>query len=384
MSDLYVERNYGIWPFPRPITGQFRTNHPTDSLVYEYSVWGNGYTGSYKAKRTPNFNRRLREGAGLLAYRFYRRFDCTASQAGHLDLWYPTPQGAKDYYTHTGNDPSIPTMETLTSMLSLLDVNPQYYVQKAAASLWDGFDIGTFLAEIHQTVDLIINAASRFRELLERALKHGLSAKDAAEKWLEWRYGWRILLYEIQSIIEALRESKPYQIFTAREGESFTFEQPYDAVVDAGSWSITYPMEDSILIGVRGTYAAQVTAPKVFVNPLVTAWELVRFSFVVDWFFSVGNALRALTGSLLSSKHTSAAGFEVQLYRRSTGEVKFNHANYYTSITGNNRFTANAVLRLRTPTPVSYLPVFKIDLNLQKLWDMLALILGLHRPQWRT
>lgn len=114
----------------------------------------------------------------------------------------------------------------------------------------------------------------------------------ASATWLELHFGWAPLLGDIHDACEVL--SKP--IF----GSAKVVASASDAYTRKNAG---FPDgEASGKYGVRYEGEIQVSNPNLFlasrmglVNPAAIAWELVPFSFVVDWFTNVGQFLSSLT-----------------------------------------------------------------------------------------
>lgn len=196
----------------------------------------------------------------------------------------------------------------------------------------DAWDLGTFLAEITKTVGLI----NRFRGNVERrssSIVQSLKARKVrpwastaavltafSESWLEYRYGWRTLVFDLQDIAEALErlnqlKSRPKRgsSFAETVAENSVQMQltPYISFI-AGTptpMGSTLARFDVTYSQVRSRYArASVMVEALandlaFIDPLTTAWEIVPFSFIVDWFVNIGDLVKAyspfVSGNLL-------------------------------------------------------------------------------------
>jgi hypothetical protein len=174
--------------------------------------------------------------------------------------------------------------------------------------------IGADLGQQRQTVDMfagaVIKAANflyfakqlRFADALKSLglyRRNKSLPKTLADLWLEYSYGWKPLaadVYELQqAVIQAC--SKPLPIMAHATD---TWSNSLDR--DAGHGADVH-ME---LKQSNRTYLeANVSSPALLalnqtglINPLSIAWELVPFSFVVDWFIPVGSTLQAITAGV--------------------------------------------------------------------------------------
>jgi hypothetical protein len=137
------------------------------------------------------------------------------------------------------------------------------------------------------------------------------SAKDvanaAAQSWLEARLGWRPFLMEIEAIIEALRNESMVPRQTSRATQTRTVTQTaYDTREGAfGSyWTMSvdfsYEYKETYVVraGVLYDFSASTLSSTFgfrWRDLPESAWELIPFSFVVDWFLNVGDYIAALT-----------------------------------------------------------------------------------------
>lgn len=225
--------------------------------------------------------------------------------------WDLTFTGHLGWYAHTtlfGSTMSPPSYASTPSWPS----RSVLVTEALANARTRGFDILTFLAEFRKTMDLI----ARFRDrTLRRAEKIadtiGKSADPLAEfsaVWLEARYGWRILAYDMEGInesIERLKQIKPPFIRGyASDSNSAEYNlnyalgaymrsvTPYGQAGDYGrcSISINQVKERETRAGV----VLEALLDDIFeVDPLVTAWEVIPFSFIVDWFVNIGDVVAA-------------------------------------------------------------------------------------------
>lgn len=151
----------------------------------------------------------------------------------------------------------------------------------------------------------------------------GSVASGAANGWLEWRYGWGPLAYSIQDILKAWDRTVGHLEVIRRVGRSKDF------VEAAGELSATasYPWnnlpnrwDSKTTVSERHFFRAgcivQVRTSLVREMGLslsalpATKWDLVPYSWMIDWFVDVGTWLKAVTpvagvtveGSWLSSK----------------------------------------------------------------------------------
>lgn len=194
-------------------------------------------------------------------------------------------------------------------------------VVKALNDLADGkANVGENLGTMGQTLRMLKNPITSLakglysvynnrslrpfiRESLSSLRKKGVSSA-AAEKYLEYVYGWKPLLQDIHGIIEVAKEKGEMPLLlhgTATAKREFGYK-PFE-------YSDGASMKTAIVGGnakakIRCSLYARIdpdwnglrTLNQLgLANPLALAWELASFSFVVDWVVPIGPVLNALS-----------------------------------------------------------------------------------------
>jgi hypothetical protein len=197
--------------------------------------------------------------------------------------------------------------------------------------------------------------------------------------WLEGRYGWRTLIYDIEGIAEALVRLKDAEQSREKSHSSQTarFVKEDDWTQDCGYITYSVTQREIAKISGLGRFIADVEVPDFAFNPLTTAWELIRFSFVIDWFISIGKTLSALCAVWLSQDYDASSGIRVELDITWWSHSYSVCPAYVGQLEINKLYLAgeyNCVLLKRMPTSVSSIPQIKLNLNASKITDLLALI----------
>jgi len=119
--------------------------------------------------------------------------------------------------------------------------------------------------------------------------------KDLASTWLEYHFGWEPLVKDVGAAIEVLTETTCKLRVKANSSDTLVYQ-------DGGPLPSFNIYHHRVRTVVKMQANVQVDNPNLhlasqlgFVNPLSIAWELVPFSFVLDWFSNVGQVLGALT-----------------------------------------------------------------------------------------
>lgn len=116
-------------------------------------------------------------------------------------------------------------------------------------------------------------------------------SKAFANNYLEFHFGWSPLIKDIGDAVEVLQGPVPSTTVRGRAGDTANLAYPgfinnYYEVTTRCQLIAEVRIENPNL-----RLASQLG----FVNPALVAWELVPYSFVVDWFANVGEFLGSFT-----------------------------------------------------------------------------------------
>jgi hypothetical protein len=126
--------------------------------------------------------------------------------------------------------------------------------------------------------------------------------KIISTNWLKYRYGIMPLVRLCDQALHLGKEPKPLRL-VARGAAS-------DSASNSGSnsetgtfWKVTYDVNQTLQVDVRAGVLYEILQSHNrygfnFSDLPAAAWELVPFSFVVDWAFNVGNFIRGVTPKL--------------------------------------------------------------------------------------
>jgi hypothetical protein len=382
MENLFtVDRSYSE---PTEMsTGTF--SGPSNSCFNGYKnshpqIWKHFVDGRYYARKLRDFHARQHRG-DLLPFMTYSRYDCEATLSGSETITHSGCSG----YTSVLDIVRVPlssvvTINDLNEYLGLFPYDPQQYIQNAAAQAWRGFDLGTFLAELRKLVDQVFNLWNKFYQTVRSFQRsRGITFQEAYQYWLEYRYGWRTFFFDLQDVNHAVNDiTVKYRVFTGRSGADFsTSVSNINRSVVYGAYSCDFVFRDEVTIGCRGHYAAKawMNYPKVFVNPLVTAYEIVPYSFILDWFLNLGTVLRALSTAALAKEDTASIGFAVTVNRSYVGTDNLVKIGDTTAADLSVTFSSTGTLKIRNPANLSFKPSWVGDTNfdVQKFWDVIGI-----------
>lgn len=151
--------------------------------------------------------------------------------------------------------------------------------------------------------------AARVLKIAPGSLKINRKWKSArpSELWLEYWFGWAPLIGDIATAVDTLQKPIPDYPVTVVSGNSVdkvaTRENSREIYWRGGfKGSCRFKMSARVKVANPNLWEANRLG---LVNPFTIAWELVPFSFVVDWFIPVGDFIEGYTDTAGLSFHDS-------------------------------------------------------------------------------
>jgi hypothetical protein len=242
-------------------------------------------------------------------------------------------------------------------------------------------DLAVDLAELGSTRRMIRELGKVSR--LASSVRDLWSGSALANGWLEFQYGWRPLMGTIFGLAD---ESVRYVLnnVTTYRASSLAKEDRVDSVSQF-VYSNNIPMTRrlkrkqacsvSVTMDVQGFDLARFSS----LNPVSLAWELIPYSFVVDWFVDVGSYIRNLeTGLLYNQAFRSGYASELHaadvLQTCSLAVVKpFTERYMYENITMKRR-KREFVRTVFGSYPLPRIPSVKADLGSTQLLSAASLL----------
>jgi hypothetical protein len=177
----------------------------------------------------------------------------------------------------------------------------------------DSAQLGADFAERKQAINAVSSHVLRLTKAA-RALRRGnvvgfakelgikkrsvrKSASDMGGVWLEYSFGWKPLIQDIYTAVNVIQRPLPFLVAKgkAKAAYSVTINSdnlPYNRAYDRYDWIYRCHLQARISVSNWQAWRANELG---LINPLSVAWEVVPFSFVVDWFVPIGNYLQSLT-----------------------------------------------------------------------------------------
>jgi len=273
------------------------------------------------------------------------------------DGWYPYNEWA-----------STPTVD-MSSVPSASDM-----AQMAAANCYEqGFDVLTFLAELTDVKRTFLETG----RMLLKIKDIPRSLRKLSASWLSWRYGWRTLFYDLKSLDQAVTKLRKKAERQRNSGvaKTVTTGSSTDHYVDVlSNVSIDVVVKDEWEIVAKGSVTADISIGALQFNPVATAWEIIPFSFVIDWFVGVGKAISAASFLALASSYAASGGYRVTNKRTLNASLASIDASNIASDTAYQTAECQYEKTVRSPCNVPYTPQFNLRLNVAKVTDLVALV----------
>jgi uncharacterized protein YjiS (DUF1127 family) len=220
----------------------------------------------------------------------------------------------------------------------------------------------------------------------------------ANNAWLAGRYGWRPFVYDVIQHVEALGSSSRKRESVRKRftegtgtyssssaiggfhypglGLSYSYESTWSAdwTVSGGQTADFYSGLTEGTLGSLFKYGA--------LNPLTTAWELVPYSFVWDWFVNLGDMLGAMEAFAFAEERIGWTTVKCTLhYTRENYQIavashlKWGYYYIFTEVVPPSHWNEEAVIKYRLPVE-SFLPMIGLRnrLNATKVVDLFSLL----------
>lgn len=364
-------------------TGAVTNTVFTKSVEHNYMVGGD----------IPHFHSKLKKGI-LLPHTSFHQYKgkyewVSGSYYSHINppsaVWSNIANFGASYQTLCIL-PVYPSMsETQTEMVKHYPGPDKsvltYQVQRAAARIYSqGFDSLTFMAELPKMRGSLGDILKRMKKLKDKFKVKQLSLNEKDEVlesyfqlWLQYRYEWRVLLYDIQDLHGALMLfDEKRKIFSERSGITQSGISSKQKIFTGTDHVYTCDLNIHWEHSLRGAITARISPPQMQINPLVTAWELTKWSFILDWAVDVGTAIEALSFAMYNQEYFASSGIQTKLVidQNITGvtvPTKYGSASMVHS--------GNVEIQTRTPTSVNLVPQMTGKfITSEKLLDIQAII----------
>jgi hypothetical protein len=365
---------------------------------------------------TPNYKEKIGRGEIVNNAMYKIQYDVSALLVKRGDTHVYKPTSAQyAFWQIAGYDlwGTLPrTMAGIDAFLEDFDSEREIAVTKSWANV-DAASIQALasLGELPETISWIASVMRRMISILraikaKTVLKNGIKyfrkkgrlTRDAAGYWMEIRYSVRPLLFEMEQAVEALQtvlnkgkrvtsrgkhevfDSGRHILHVQDYGEAFTSDLSYTkwrhSVYRGG---VIFEVDPEIN-GVMALWGLD--------QPLETIWELTTLSFMIDWFFNVGDTIASWTSNPSLNPLTNWVTEVHNIIIQPTSVGEPSPSTWESSIwimqdPYSNLVVSDSsamVIKRRTvcpPRPI--IPNFNMNLNWAKLLDLAIVGRGLFR-----
>lgn len=296
---------------------------------------------------TPNFEKKVSDGVLVcngaqsvkLTYAAKERtgFICAYTRFGtsYTNVYNDKPNWARPLYTSdwTGTG----GLFLPSTLRAYMNGKRQAYASSSeiaaahteiSAALSEGIaSLLVTLAERDKTKNTVLRALSYLRRPLRDAMREfgRLSPRQRVDKlnnaWLEGRYGWRPFIYDTMSLVEASTATATDRL--TRKSSITSWETSETMLAGEGA---LYGLSDrtDLIVNTTGRVRIGQTADfRAGVLPFMrklgiydlagTAWDLIPYSFVADWFCNLGDMARAMQAYALIDERVGWTVYEETL-----------------------------------------------------------------------
>lgn len=302
-----------------PSTGKTSDNW---GPFYYSLTWVNSVT---HGDNVPGWRQKLREGSDATTSLTGTRISARFTPGEAIGYWKQSFGG----YTYRslgtcGLSPQLPSGNPGTLSYSKADAEALGKFNRRIREKRTAFEGGVFLGELGQTLSMIrrparglrtltdefLHAARRVRALgLRGAVRNARLlpsevAEQLADLWLEAQFGWRPLMSDVEGACEALRlisngQSLHTGRISAKGAEDSNVAETHTPITSPSGFRLEDSMREVAHCEViyRGAIRVKARDPRTMDAALVgfdlssflpTAWELIPYSFLIDYFTNVG------------------------------------------------------------------------------------------------
>lgn len=354
---------------------QFNGVSGNDTLTEYKTTYPSYKSETWSGQDIVNFHTLKRKGV-LLPHTTWEKtsidYSNAATYVNYLDNPDPYPDSIDRYVGNAATQPvstGILTVDNLDDYVA--SAEPQRLAQDAAAAIYQtGFDALTFLAELTHIPKLFSKTAKKVL-----SLKVPRNWRDLSNDWLAYRYGWRPTINEIKSLYELYLDYN-YEVerLTERRSQKFSTNENFSEAPGISMyWYYYYSGSIRYEVSLKGSVCADIAVPPLQFNPLQTAWELIPYSFVIDWFVNAGNVLSAAAFVSTAVDYVASCGYLVTGIKRRSRTITGLKGGCTSHSSSCNQSCTTSVER-RTPCAIPLTPFRTVRLDRYKIADLVALL----------
>lgn len=307
----------------------FRASGPGISAVFDRKVVTTGTRR--ESVLTPHYFKRRARGEILPVNPLKEVKTQLISQDGSMTAVHI---GGGGPYQMAGNIPLFCTLGGKVPAWSTVPEPPMYNssvanslaVTAVSNARQELFDSLTFLAELEKTIEMLTGCVDRYTRRLLIVDKHArvawktwkrgsLAPKSTANFadffsscWMEWRYGITPLMFDIDALYKQLLEldALTHRVRGSAEPEPTVIGQTTSAVSGygftaggtsaSGGWLSEVEVTRFQRIRPKAKALIELTSSfRCAVDPLVTGFEVIPYSWMLEWFVNIGELIRSFS-----------------------------------------------------------------------------------------
>jgi GR25 family glycosyltransferase involved in LPS biosynthesis len=264
-------------------------------------------------------------------------------------------------------------------------INLRYLAQQAVGNLAGEFDVGTFVMED------VRELPGMFRESVRRLEKYWddrssnlwrrrgyrdmrKAQKQIANDYLAINFGLSPLVSSIRDLVDLSENwAKERHRSSVRAGTAGVVVEAIEHTQNefTALWTLTTNWQLSAVGYAIGNQAAR----KFYVDAASTAWELTKFSWMVDYLYDVGTWLRASSALRYDPSIMSSVGYELKM--STTGVLSLLEARngYNVSLSAQSQWDTTKKRRVGIST-ANLKPTLRnpLDLGISQAMNVVAVI----------
>jgi len=251
---------------------------------------------------------------------------------------------------------------------------------KRLAKVYTALRHGNLPAAIN---NLVTGASPTGRQLASWKQKRSLSPeRRAGSTWLELQYGWKPLLSDVYGAAQLCAESLQ-RVRLERVSVKLKYDDHVivplspqglsNNLLMFEDWTWIVTMKQSCTFSLDSQAARSMSQIGVS-NPLNLAWELLPYSFVIDWFLPIGNWLSNIDATAGLTFHSRVTSFKSEHKAIVTSSAGSNAGYQYATSMKGIGICFETGRYIHSDFPSNPLPSFKNPFSMTHCFNALALL----------